>query len=785
MRTEFRPYCLTASVRALLAFLAIALAAVPNCAPGADWAGASKVDEAIREAIANGLTPGAVAWIESRDETLHFASYGARSIGPRREAMTRDTIFDCASLTKVMVTAPAIMMLVEEGKVRLNDSIRAYLPDFEDRTRISVRQLLTHYSGLRPGIALEPAWRGYEQGVSLALRESPTRPPGSKFVYSDVNYILLAEIVRRTSGLPIDRFAQQRIFEPLGMQETMYRPPAELRSRIAPTVRLQDGTFLRGVVHDPTTRRMGGVSGQAGVFSTATDVARFARMMLNGGELEGVRILSPLSVLRMRTPQSPPGMDARGIGWDIDTPYSSPRGDLFGTSSYGHTGYTGPSLWIDPVTHSFVTLMTNRVHPDTSTSVVRLRSLVASIAAANIDHAPAYVSRGIPVGQSPSDAAPYSAVKTGLEVLAENQFQTLAGKSVGLLTNHTGIDRHGRRNIDLLAQAPNVRLQAIFTPEHGLAGQLDQQEIADGIDDATGTKIFSLYQSDRRKPPVDLLRGLDALVFDIQDIGTRFYTYITTMGYAMEAAAEAQIEFCVLDRPNPINGERVEGPMLDSALRSFIGYHSMPVRHGMTVGELATMFNSEREIGAELTVLRMQGWRRDLWFDETGLPWVNPSPNIRTLDQALLYPGIALLEWLPEYSVGRGTDTPFQFVGADWVVGTDLADAIRRLGVPGVRAYARKLRPRGSVFQGKVIDGVQFSVTNRDSFEPTRFGLAIAIALRDLYADEVDFRRTEKLIGNRSVVDGLTQGLDMKAIIGRQASALTEFRARRSRFLLY
>ena len=225
--------------------------------------------------------------------------------------------------------------------------------------------------------------------------------------------------------------------------------------------------------------------------------------------------------------------------------------------------------------------------------------------------------------------------------------------------------------------------------------------------------------------------------------------------------------------------------MLDSALRSFIGYHSMPVRHGMTVGELATMFNSEREIGSELTVVRMQGWGRDLWFDETGLPWVNPSPNIRTLDQALLYPGIALLEWLPGYSVGRGTDTPFQFVGADWVVGTDLADAIRRQGVPGARAYARKLKPRGSVFQGKVIDGVQFSVTNRDSFEPTRFGLAIAIALRDLYADEVDFSRTEKLIGNRLVVDGLTQGLDMQAILGRQADALTEFLARRSRFLLY
>lgn len=723
-------------------------------------------------------------WIESTYQRLHFSSYGSRSVEPNRESMTLDTIFDCASLTKVMATAPAIMMLVEDGKVRLNDRIQTYLPEFQDSTRITVRQLLTHYSGLRPTLPLDPDWAGYEAGVALALQEAPVHPPDSRFVYSDINYVLLAEIVRRAGGLPIDQFAKKRIFEPLGMTDTMYRPPDTIRNRIAPTERLDDGTVLRGVVHDPTTRRMGGVSGQAGVFSTAADVARFARMMLNGGELEGVRILSSLSVLRMRTPQSPRGKAARGIGWDIDTPYSSPRGDLFGTASFGHTGYTGPSLWIDPVSHSFVALLTNRVHPKAGTSVVRLRSLVASIAAANLKDAHTTDSSA-PAAGLRRGPQPFSPVKTGLDVLVEEDFGRLSGKKVGLITNQTGIDRAGRRNIDLLHQAPDVSLEMIFAPEHGLAGTQDQPEIEDRADASTGIKAYSLYQSGRRRPPTELLDDLDVLVFDVQDIGARFYTYVTTMGYAMEAAADAGIEFLVLDRPNPINGNAVQGPVLDVDLESFVGYHRIPVRHGMTVGELALMFNDERQIRAKVTVVRMQGWRRGLWFDETGLPWVNPSPNIRTLDQAILYPGIAMLEWLPDYSVGRGTDTPFQFVGADWIAGTDLADAIRRFRVPGVRVYARKLRPRASVFEDTTIDGVQFSITNRDSFDPTRLGLVLATVLRRLYAERADFSRTDKLIGNRAVVDDLKHGHNIEETTALLEKSLSDFRTRRDRFLLY
>ena len=770
---------------ATLAVIALAsagvLTQVPTATP-AEWKGSQILDTTINQAIADGITPGAVAWIESRGQLLHFASYGAKSVAPRREPMEVDTIFDCASLTKVMVTAPAIMMLAEEGKVRLNDRIQVYLPDFRDRSRITVLQLLTHFSGLRPTLPLESTWRGYQAGVDLALQESPTIAPDTKFVYSDVNYILLAEIVRRISGTTLDKFAEERIFEPLGMHDTSFRPEAELRSRVAPTVQLADGSFLRGIVHDPTTRRMAGVSGQAGVFSTAKDVATFARMMLSGGELDGTRILSPLSVLRMRTSQSPDGTVARGIGWDIDTPYSSPRGDLFSTASFGHTGYTGPSVWIDPVSHSFVVLMTNRVHPTVKTSVVRLRSLVATIVAANLNVS--RTDRSDRADHTP-DRAVFSPVKSGLDVLASEGFARLRGKKIGLLTNHTGIDRLRRRNIDLLAAAPDVSLELIFTPEHGLGGELDQPDIADGVDQRSGIAVHSLYRSDRKRPTAEQLQGLDALVFDIQDIGARFYTYITTMGYALEAAAEAGIEFYVLDRPNPINGVDVEGPPRDDELESFVAYHNIPVRHGMTVGELAGMFDAERKIGAKLEVVRMQGWERSLWFDETGLPWVNPSPNIRTLDQAILYPGIAMLEQLPNYSVGRGTDTPFQFVGADWIDGVALADAIRETSLPGVRVYARQQRPTASVFSGTAIDGVQFSITDRNALQPTRLGLVVASALAKTHANKVDFEPAKNLVGNSEAVEALNNGQDTAAIWSRIDESISDFRTRRRQFLLY
>ncbi len=761
--------------------LAILLLAALGVEGASQWRGAEHLDEAIEGAIEEGITPGAVVWVESGGQTLYRKAYGARSLFPARERITEDTIFDCASLTKVVATAPAIMMLVEEGKVRLGDRVTKYLPKFKGSTRITVRHLVTHYSGLRPDVDIEPEWSGYETGISLAYLEKPIAKPGSKFIYSDINYILLAEIVRTITGKPINEFAQQRVFDPLRMTDTTFLPSPNRRWRIAPTERLSDGTILRGTVHDPTTRFMGGVSGHAGMFSTAADLARFARMMLNGGELDGERILSPLSVLQMTTPQSPGEENDRGIGWDINSPYASQRGDLFVEGSYGHTGFTGTSMWLDPYSDSFVVLMTNRVHPTRATSVVSLRSRVASIFASTIRDIDSDALRARRWGKENGDVPVAQIVRTGLDVLVAENFERLSGKTIGLITNQTGIDRKGRRNIDLLAAADNVQLKLILTPEHGLEGLLDQSEIGDGVDEKTRVPVISLYQSDRRRPTAEMLAGLDALVFDIQDVGARFYTYITTMGYAMEAAAGAGIEFIVIDRPNPIGGLAVEGPVLDEEFRSFIGYHPMPVRHGMTVGELARMFNEERKIGVDLEIVSMEGWRRGLWFDETGLPWVNPSPNIRNLDQAILYPGIALLEGLTNYSVGRGTDTPFQFIGADWIDGSQLAAALRERAIPGIRVYAKKLTPSASRFKGVEISGVQLSIVDRNTLQPTALGLEVGAALVKLYPSRVRLDETRKLLGDQQVIDALRSGLEVNS----STPAMEEFKRQREQFLMY
>ena len=767
--------------RVFLLALTSALFAAPQAS---SWTGGDHLDAVLEAAVGKGEIPGAVVLVGQDDRILHHKAYGSQSLVPQREPMRLDTIFDCASLTKVVATTPAILTLVEEGKLRLGDRVTAYLPKFrEGSSPITVKQLLTHYSGLRPDVDLAPAWSGYETGVNLAYREVPIAQPDEKFIYSDINYILLAEIVRQITGKRIDEYAAERIFIPLGMRESGYLPDASLSPRIAPTERLPGGEMLRGVVHDPTTRMMGGVAGHAGLFSTATDLGRFARMLLGKGTFEGVRVLSPLAVRAMSTPQSPDGLAERALGFDLDSPYASPRGDLYPKGSFGHTGFTGTSMWVDPATRSYVILMTNRVHPDGRGSVVSLRSRVASVVAGgfSVEEIEGEVAAK-PVPAPASAAA--TEVLTGLDVLARDGFAPLRGKHVGLITNHTGVDRRGRPNTELFRQAPGVTLSAVFAPEHGFEGRLDQETIGDS-ETHSGIRVYSLYQGDRRRPTPAMLAGLDALVFDIQDVGVRFYTYITTMAYAMEEAAKAGVPFYVLDRPNPIRGDIVEGPLLDDALRSFIGYHELPVRHGMTIGELARMFNAERSIGADLHVVEMEGWRRSMWFDETGQPWINPSPNIRTLDQALLYPGVALLEGLRNYSVGRGTDAPFEFVGADWMDGARVAADLRAQGIDGAGFYAVQRQPESSYFADQTIDGVQLVVTDRDRLSSLRLGLALASTLTRLYGDRLNLAQTEKLIGSLSTIEALRAGRSQQEIWEAWQGEIERFEARRSGFLIY
>jgi len=374
-------------------------------------------------------------------------------------------------------------------------------------------------------------------------------------------------------------------------------------------------------------------------------------------------------------------------------------------------------------------------------------------------------------------------VLSGLDVLERDGFAALAGRRVGLITNHTGINRKGVSNVELLRDAPSVQLVALFSPEHGFHGTLDQETVDDAHDERSGLRIHSLY-GQTRKPTPAMLEGIDTLVFDIQDVGTRFYTYIATMALAMEAAAEHGLRFVVLDRPNPINGLGVAGPVLDPGREAFVACHPIPVRHGMTVGELARMLNAERTLGLDLRVVPVEGWRRGDSFDATGLPWVNPSPNMRSVDEAFLYPGVGLLE-ATNLSVGRGTATPFEVVGAPWLDGERLAEALGRDGLPCVSFRPTAFTPSASKFAGERCGGVVLEVTDRRAFRAVRMGLAIARQLRLLQPDDWDPAGCDHLLRHAKTLEALTQARPLDEIEAQGHAGLQAFLERRARFLLY
>jgi uncharacterized protein YbbC (DUF1343 family)/CubicO group peptidase (beta-lactamase class C family) len=778
--------------RPLLLAVALAALAAPWLPAQTSFAGGPDLDAAIEEAVRRDEIPGAVVLVFHQGRIVYRKAYGQRSLVPRREAMTVDTIFDLASLTKVVATTPAVMKLVETGKLRLNDRVTQYLPEFQGgASEITVRNLLTHFSGLRGDVDLKPPWSGYQTGVQRALIDRPVAAPGERFIYSDIGFVLLGEIVRRLSGKPLDEFATEAVFRPLGMKETMFRPPESLHPRIAPTEQLPgESEPLRGVVHDPTSRFMGGVAGHAGLFSTAGDLAAFAGMMLSLGKIGGAALFSPLTIRRFTAPQSPPDQPVlRGLGWDLDSPYSAPRGELFPLGSYGHTGFTGTSVWIDPASQSSVILLASSMHPKPRAPLTSLRSRVANIVAAALRaDVPAASLAGYNETMTGAgvrrQVARNARVLTGLDVLAQQKFAPLAGKRVGLITNQTGVDRLGLRNVDLMLAA-GITIRALLAPEHGMEERPDGEGIADSKDPATGVPIWSLYRGENRRPTEEMLRDLDVLVFDIQDVGARFYTYISTMGYAMEEAARRRIPFYVLDRPNPINGVRVEGPLLDVDLRSFVGYYSLPVRHGMTIGELAKLFNDGNSLKAELHVIPLRNWQRGDWFDSTGLLWVNPSPNIRSLQAALLYPGVAMLEASPDYSVGRGTDAPFEQIGAPWIKGTELAAWLNARFVPGVRFYPTRFRPASSACSGLQVEGVRFMVTDREAFSSQRLGLEIAAALMRLYPGKISLDANRRLIGSAATLDALEKGRDPGQIEQSEQDRVSDFLLLREKSLLY
>jgi uncharacterized protein YbbC (DUF1343 family) len=741
---------------------------LPHASPadaGMDAATLAKIDGLVENSLAAGDMPGCVVTIGRHGKIVFFKAYGKRQLEPKPVPMTTDSVFDLASVTKPTATATSVAWLVEHGKLSYDDTVAKYLPDFDakGKDKVTIRQLLLHQGGLIPDNPESDYTDGPEKAWKRIFALPLNYEPGTKFAYSDVGFIVLGKIVETVSGQDLNHFARQHFYAPLGMTETGYLPGEELRHRAAPTEKREDH-WMQGEVHDPRAFRLGGVAGHAGNFSTATDLAVFAQMLLGRGEYAGVRVLAPSSVRVMTEPWDGPS-GWRSLGWDIHSSYSGNRGRTFSARAFGHGGFTGTGFWVDPELDMFVIFLSNRVHPNGHGNVNSLIGRVGTIA-----------------GQAITEK-PVRLVRAGIDVLESEGFALLRGRRVGLITNQTGVNQHGERTIDLLHRAEGVRLMAIFSPEHGPRGELDRPGIADDRDGPTGLPIYSLYGKTLR-PTDDMLRDIDTLVYDIQDVGVRFYTYTTTMGYSMEAAARRGMRFVVLDWPNPIGGEAVQGPMLDAGRESFVAYHHLPVRHGMTHGELAELFRDENKLKLDLVVVRAEGWRRDDFFDATGMRWINPSPNIRNLNEALLYPGVGLLE-PTNMSVGRGTATPFEVFGAPWLDSAGLQKALVAAKLPGVEFSTISFTPTTSKFTGKECHGLRITITDRAALKSVRTGLEIARQIALLQPKDWKAAAYIGLLGNQSVLDAVRAGKTVDEIENIYRGDLNKFIARRTKYLLY
>ena len=874
--------------------------------PSASAPDVSAASTAINTAIAQKKLPGAVLLVGHSGKVVFEQAYGVRKYADEpgldgkpspAEPMTLDTIFDMASLTKCLSTATAVMQLVEQGKIDVDAPVIKYLPEFaaNGKEKVTVRELLTHYSGLPPDVNLKDVWGlaapDKAEGIRRAMESPLASVPGTKFVYSDINYITLGAIVEKVSGETLDVYAKQNIFNPLGMTHTSFHPfsktcgpvvrsgaaiesgpkpvgrilvaclpgtwsPYNLDQLIAPTQHDNEGAaetnpdfdhLLRGTVHDPTTRRMGGVAGQAGVFSCSDDVAKFAQALLN--KLlndKGPFPLKQSTLKLMTTPEQPStalggatiftpdgkattGVAVRGFGWDINSAYSRPRGEVFPIGSFGHTGFTGTTLWMDPSSDTYVVLLANSVHPRGASPISPLRGEVATDVAKALGIQPSMTEeellRRIQAIAGPS-ATVYgdtlrTIVRTGIDVLEATNFAALKEAAtrhgghlrIGLLTNQTGLDAQGRRTIDVLHSAGNgIELTALFSPEHGIFGAKDSTNIGQEVDPATGIQVTSLYgakPADRRPKPEDL-KDLDAVVIDLQDAGVRFYTYETVVGYFLEASAcevahQHPLEIVVLDRPALIGGEAVEGPVSDTTA-SYINYMPEPVRNGMTVAELAQYMLVEHPgacagNAAKLDLVELQNWHRSEFFDQTGVPWVNPSPNLRNVEEATLYPGLGMLD-ATNISVGRGTATPFDVFGAGataatkdapalpaWFDGKAVADYLAARKIPGVAFAATKYAVADDAnhypYHGQTIEGVRLTVTDRVALDSPELGIEILAALHHLYPTQFKLEKATALVANSETMAALARGDDPRTIAAGWTAELNAFKARREKFLLY
>lgn len=736
------------------------------------------IEQLITSALAKGQLPGCVVAIGNQQGILYQSAFGFRALSPLREVMTEDTIFDLASLTKPIATATSLLILADQGKLALDSRVRDFIPEFgaKNKSAITLRHLLTHVSGLPSEIPI----RDFEDGREAALRRiyalKLKAQPQERFIYSDIGFVVLDEVIRRVTQIDLAAFSSLQVFQPLGMGDTSFLPKKSIR--IAPT-EMRQGSWIRGDVHDPRAHRLGGIAGHAGLFSTASDLGRFARMVLGRGTLDGVRLLSTQQAASMLAAHDVPG-GIRALGWDMQSSYSTNRGLSFSRRAVGHGGYTGTSLWIDPEKDVFVVFLSNRVHPNGKGSVNDLVSAITTLVGTTFGASPPIVT-GIP------DVP----LAVGIDVLAAEGFAGLHGLRFALLTNDGARNRAGVRTTDVLAAEKQLALTALLSPEHGLSANRENR-IADGKDEKSGLPIWSLYGGIRGPRmshpvgphPVTLPSDIDAVVVDLPDVGARFFTYASTVHAILRAAAKRDLRVILLDRPNPLNGVDVSGPVLQAKSRSAVNHHPLPIRHGMTLGELAELISADEHLGVRLEIVRMPNYSRDRYYDELGLPWWPPSPNLQTYAQALLYPGVALIEGT-NVSVGRGTSSPFEILGAPWMVGRTLVHALNQVGLSGITFEATQFTPTANPYAGQTCQGIRLRILNRTTFDPMKTGLAIATTLRHVYPGAWDTTRLYKMIGDDKTTEAILHAQSLTQIEALFKEDLVLFREKRRKYLLY
>ncbi|HNZ49356.1 MAG TPA: DUF1343 domain-containing protein [Candidatus Hydrogenedentes bacterium] len=717
---------------------------------------------ALSRAVADAQAPGAVACVGENGRTIFKGATGFRALVPEKERADTETIYDLASLTKVIATTTSVLLLREQAQLDLDDALYRYLP-LANLDKVSIRQVLTHTAGLVSWKAFYTELSGPLAYTDAIARLAASRDQRGTRVYSDLGFILLTRVIEEITHESFDVFCREQIFQPLKMVNTFFKPAPSFKERCAPTEKCSwRKRLIRGEVHDQNAFAMGGVSGHAGLFSTAADLELFCQALLSG------KILSEATLTDITREGQVPGYPWQGLGWWIDPWTSGANGYLPSRTAFGHTGWTGTSMWMDRSTGVYAVLLSNTCHPDVShrnNGALRrtFYSKVASLFYKNSANA-----------------------HTGLDALVRNDFEEIKGKRLGVLTNSAAQDQTGRSAALVLGQSGAATVMRFFSPEHGFQGEAEAGEAVGSKKDGT-VPVISLYGG-KSAPDRKDLQGIDLFVVDLPDIGARYYTYMATMKECMASCAEAQIPVLVLDRPNPLGGLVLEGKPAEE-FGTAVCCAPVPVRHGMTLGEVALFFQEQFFKGKklELRIVKAENWWYDFTHPESALPWTPPSPNIPTPDTALLYIGTCLFEGV-NMNEGRGTERPFRICGAPWLKAEEVIAAVEPSALEGCTLkpalYIPKSIPGKAAnpeYKDQLCHGIEFEITDRRTIRPFAMVTAVLSAIHKRHP-ELQWRPFfDVLAGGPYLRTALQGGLPVNGILESMRESLEDFSLRRPR----